>query len=321
MITLHHVSKNYGAVRAVDDVSLDVPKGHIHGVLGRSGAGKSTLLRTANLLERPDSGTVAVGGTELTALSASRLRTERARIGMVFQHFQLLDNRTVAANIALPLRLHKTERSARRARVAELLELVGLTDKADAYPAQLSGGQRQRVAIARALAPRPDVLLSDEATSALDPHTTVDILDLLARLRDELDLTILLITHELDVITRICDTASIMDEGRVVEHGAVAGLLAEPGSILGDQAFRLAPSANDGDGIDAEITFTASTVGEPVLATLVRRFDLDASITDAAVHTVSDGTVGRMRLRLPDTPAAEKALAWLAENRYGVRPV
>ncbi|WP_211207347.1 methionine ABC transporter ATP-binding protein [Stackebrandtia nassauensis] len=301
-------------------MSLDVPAATIHGVLGRSGAGKSTLLRVVNLLEPPDSGTVTVAGRDLGTLTPAGLRDARARIGMVFQHFHLLHNRTVAANVELPLKLHRVERGERQRRVAELLELVGLSDQARKFPAQLSGGQRQRVAIARALALRPDVLLSDEATSALDPGTTVEILDLFVKLRDTLGLTILLITHELDVITRICDSASVMRDGKVVEHGPVAELLATPGSDLADQAFRLA-APGEGGGINVEVTFTGSAVGEPVLAALVRHFDVDASITDASVHTVAQGTVGRLRLRLPQSAASEKAAAWLSEQGYGVRRI
>ena len=226
MITVTDVTKRFGSVTAVDDVNLHIEAGSIHGVLGRSGAGKSTLLRLVNLLERPDHGHITVDGTELTTLDHNTLRRERTRMGMVFQHFRLLANRTVAANVELPLKLHGVRATRRRARVAELLDLVGLPDKAAAYPAQLSGGQRQRVAIARALAPEPRILLSDEATSALDPQTTVEILDLLTRLRSELDVTILLITHELDVVTRICDSASVMADGAVVESGPVTDLLA-----------------------------------------------------------------------------------------------
>jgi len=319
MITLTEVSKQFGDVVAVDNVSLSIETGQIHGVLGRSGAGKSTLLRTVNLLERPDSGHVSIGGTELTTLDRNALRRERSRIGMVFQHFRLLSNRTVAANVGLPLKLHGLDRTQRRSRVAELLDLVGLPDKADAYPAQLSGGQRQRVAIARALAPGPEVLLSDEATSALDQQTTAEILDLLAGLRTELGLTILLITHELDVVTRICDSASIMANGSITESGSVSALLASPGSQLGAQAFRLPESTLGGTELTLEITFSGAAVGDPVLAQLVRKFGWEPSITDASVHTTTEGTVGRLRLRLPAGTGTDDATAWLTAQGYGVR--
>ncbi|THV24472.1 ATP-binding cassette domain-containing protein [Glycomyces paridis] len=239
-ISLSGVTKRFGDLTALDAVDLDVAPGEIFGILGRSGAGKSTLLRTANLLTRPDSGTVTVDGAELTALHGRELRRARAKTAMIFQHFNLLSNRNAASNVALPLRFGRVPRAARRARALELLDLVGLADKAKAYPGQLSGGQRQRLAISRALAADPAVLLSDEATSALDTDTTDEILDLLARLNRELGLTILLITHELEVITRICHRAAVMDSGRFVETGPVPELLADPGSRLGSQARRLA---------------------------------------------------------------------------------
>src|SRR5690606_4974911 len=239
-IRLSGVSKRFGDTVALDDVDLDVPPGEISGTLGRSGAGNSTLLRPVNLLTRPDEGDVFVGGAEITALSGRRLRAARAKTAMIFQHFNLLSNRNAASNVALPLRFARMPRAARRARALELLELVGLADKARAYPGQLSGGQRQRLAIARALAAGPTVLLSDEATSALDTDTTDEILDLLAELNRELGLTILLITHELEVITRICHRAAVMEAGRVVETGPVPELLADPASRLGASARRLA---------------------------------------------------------------------------------
>lgn len=326
MIELSEVRKKYRDTTALDGVDLSVRKGEVYGVLGRSGAGKSTLLRTVNALEKPDSGSVKVAGTEITALGGADLRAARSRIGMVFQHFHLLRNKTVAANVALPLRIAGKPKGERRPRVSELLDVVGLADKANAYPAQLSGGQRQRVAIARALAAEPDVLLSDEATSALDQQTTVEILDLLRRLNRDLGLTILLITHELQVVTRICDSAAILRAGRVVESGKVADLLAAPDSELGRQAFHLgdtaAPEAVPSPfGRVVDITFTGAEVGEPVVAALVRRFDLDVSILDAAVQTApGEGgfTVGRLRLAVPAGPRTGEALEWLRTRGYGV---
>jgi D-methionine transport system ATP-binding protein len=239
-IRLSGVTKRFGDTTALDGVDLEVAPGEIFGILGRSGAGKSTLLRTANLLTRPDTGTVEVGGRELTALRGRELRAARSQTAMIFQHFNLLSNRNAVSNVALPLRFRRVGRTERRERALALLDLVGLSDKAKAYPGQLSGGQRQRLAIARALASEPAVLLSDEATSALDTDTTDEILDLLARLNRELGLTILLITHELEVITRICHRAAVMEAGRFVETGPVPELLADPDSRLGGQARRLA---------------------------------------------------------------------------------
>lgn len=234
MIELRQLRRTFpGGVTALDGVDLTVAPGEIYGVVGRSGAGKSTLLRTVNLLERPDSGTVRVDGQELTTLAPAQLRATRRRIGMIFQHFHLLRGRTVADNIALPLELAGVPRARRAARVAELLDVVRLSDKAREYPSRLSGGQRQRVAIARALATDPAVLLSDEATSALDAYTTVEVLDLLRDLNRDLGLTILLITHDLGVIERICHRAAVLDAGRLVESGPVGELLSTPGSALG----------------------------------------------------------------------------------------
>ncbi|GAA3921045.1 hypothetical protein GCM10022629_30220 [Amorphoplanes auranticolor] len=221
---------------------LSVARGQIFGVPGHSGAGKSTLLRCVNLLERPDAGTVVVDGVELTGPKRQPLRAARRRVGMVHQHFALLASRTAAGNVAFPLEVTGVPRTERARRVAELLDLVGLSERANAYPAQLSGGQKQRVGIARALAAGPQVLLSDEATSALDPETTRSILDLLRELNERLGLTILLITHETDVVKRICHGAAVMRDGRFTESGPVADLLRRPGSEPAHGLFPLPPA-------------------------------------------------------------------------------
>jgi D-methionine transport system ATP-binding protein len=235
MILVEQLSKTYPAAPqpALDQVSLSIADGAVYGILGRSGAGKSTLLRCLNLLERPDSGRVLLDGVDLTTLSDSDLRRQRQRIGMIFQGFNLLHSRTVFDNIAVPLEIAGVGKPWRHVRVRELLELVGLSDKAQAFPSQLSGGQKQRVGIARALAAEPAYLLSDEATSALDPETTASILDLLRDINRQLGVTIVLITHELDVVKSICDHAAFMVNGRLVEAGPVPRLLADPQSSLG----------------------------------------------------------------------------------------
>jgi D-methionine transport system ATP-binding protein len=204
---------------ALDDVSLAVPQGWIMGIIGESGAGKSTLLRCVNLLERPTCGEVIVGGKNLMKLSSSELAAVRRKTGMIFQHFNLLSSRTVAGNVAFPIELTQASRGSIRSRVSELLQTVGLKDRAEYYPAQLSGGQKQRVAIARALANEPDVLLCDEATSALDPGSTENILSLLKDISAALRLTVLLVTHEMDVVRKICDDVAVMSGGRLVERG------------------------------------------------------------------------------------------------------
>ncbi|GAA1183377.1 methionine ABC transporter ATP-binding protein [Nesterenkonia xinjiangensis] len=234
MISLRHVSTTFPAARgkdpihAVDDVSLEIPRGSIQGIIGFSGAGKSTLLRNINLLERPTSGEVRVGGTELTGLGGEALRRARHQIGMIFQGFNLVNNLTVAQNVELSLKFAgERDRRVRRERAAEALEIVDITEKAKVYPAQLSGGQKQRVAIARALATRPEVLLCDEPTSALDPFTTATVLQYLADVNRELGITVVIVTHEMEVIKALADHVAVMESGRVVEQFHAAELRRE----------------------------------------------------------------------------------------------
>lgn len=226
MIRVEHVTKTFpGGVRALDDVSLEVGEGEVLGIVGRSGAGKSTLLRLLNLLDRPTQGRILLDGQDLTALSERQLRPLRRRIGVVFQQFNLLDSRDVRGNIAFPLEVAGVDRRERERRVDELIELVGLGDRRHAHPNHLSGGQKQRAGIARALAGDPRLLLCDEPTSALDPETTDQILDLIAELNRTLGVTVAVITHELDVVRRICTSAALLEGGRLVEHGRVADLI------------------------------------------------------------------------------------------------
>ena len=237
MITFKNISKTFrgsgGLVHALSDVSLHVPEGCIYGVIGSSGAGKSTLIRCANLLEAPTEGEVLVAGQNLVELSSAELRKARREIGMIFQHFNLLSSRTVYQNIALPLELAGQSAAEIEKAITPLLELVGLEDKRNSYPSQLSGGQKQRVAIARALASQPKVLLCDEATSALDPQTTVSILNLLRDINKKLGLTILLITHEMDVVKSICDRVAILSQGRVIEENDVESFFLSPKTKTG----------------------------------------------------------------------------------------
>ncbi|MGW5157285.1 methionine ABC transporter ATP-binding protein [Nonomuraea wenchangensis] len=306
MIQASGLRKQYGDVVALDGVDLDVREGEIFGVLGQSGAGKSTLLRCVNLLERPDAGTVTVAGQDLTALRETELNRARRRIGMIHQHFALLSSRTVAGNVAFPLEIMGVSRAERERRVGELLELVGLEGRGGHRPHQLSGGQKQRVGIARALAGNPSVLLSDEATSALDPATTQQILALLKRLNTELGLTILLITHEMNVVKSICDSVAIMTGGRVEESGTIADLVRTPGSRLTREIFPLPEPAPAGS---VTLTF-AGQAGRPVVSEVVRRFDVDLSILGGSIEELAGDSVGRLRVAL-DGSEAGAALAYL----------
>lgn len=236
MIVIEGLTKQYAGSGqpALNDVSFTVPKGAIYGILGRSGAGKSTLIRCLNLLERPSAGRILFNGEDIVQFDKARLRAHRLRTGMIFQHFNLLHARNVADNVAVPLEIAGVAKAQRQQRVAELLTLVGLADKAAAFPSQLSGGQKQRVGIARALAADPDVLLCDEATSALDAETTASVLALLETINRQLGLTIVLITHQLEVVKNLCDHAALLESGELQERGKIADLLAAPWSRLRD---------------------------------------------------------------------------------------
>ncbi|MDJ0350896.1 ATP-binding cassette domain-containing protein [Cryobacterium sp. PH29-G1] len=311
MISIKHVSKTFGsgtgATTALDDVSLDVARGEIFGVIGQSGAGKSTLIRAVNLLERPTSGTVTVDGDELTLLSPDQLRVARRKIGMVFQHFNLLAGRTAQGNVELGLEIVGVTGAERRRRSLEILDLVGLGDKAGAYPAELSGGQKQRVGIARALAGNPKILLSDEATSALDPETTRSILDLVKTINVQLGLTVLLITHEMDVVKRVCDSAAMLEHGRILEQGSIVSLISTPGSRLAHELFPLGEVPPHAGNTVIEITFSGGSADRPVIAQLARNYGLDVSILGAAVETIGGKQAGRTRLELPGSPVANAA--------------
>lgn len=244
VLKLKDVVKSYktrdGRVHALDGLDLSVGKGAIQGVIGFSGAGKSTLVRCLTALERPDSGQVSINGVDLAKLQGAQLRRARRRIGTIYQGFQLLASRTALGNVALPLELAGQPLAERKRRALELLDWVGLADRAGSYPAQLSGGQRQRVAIARALAAAPDVLLCDEPTSALDPETTAAILQLLKRVRDEFDLTVLLITHDLPTVRALCERVAVLEAGRVVEEGPTSTVFAGPNSTAGQRLLQVA---------------------------------------------------------------------------------
>ncbi|NBN65101.1 ATP-binding cassette domain-containing protein [Microvirga tunisiensis] len=307
-----------GEVAALDGISLNVPKGQVTAIIGRSGAGKSTLIRLANGLEKPTSGRVVVDGIDVAGLSEGELRGIRREVGMVFQHFNLLASRTVFDNVALPLEIAGADRVAIGTRVSELLDLVGLADKRNRYPSELSGGQKQRVGIARALATGPKLLLSDEATSALDPETTRSVLTLLKQINRDLGLTILLITHEMDVVKQIADDVAVIDRGRIVEQGSAFDVLATPrhattrsllaglpGHRLPD-AFSQRLSAAPVDGGRAVLrVVSAAGTGSGLLADLVAPLGGAAEIIAGTVETVGPRSFAAFVVTLPPYQAEQ----------------
>ena len=317
MIDLSHIEKIYdspsGPVRAIKDISLHINRGEIYGIIGLSGAGKSTLVRCINLLERPTSGRVTVDGQDITAMSESQLRQARKSIGMIFQHFNLLSSATVYENVAFPLRLVNTPKEKIDKKVTELLELVGLADKANQYPSQLSGGQKQRVGIARALASEPKILLCDEATSALDPQTTKAILQLIRDINAKLKLTVVVITHEMQVITDICDKVAVIDKGVIAEKGKVLDVFTNPQQPITKEFISVLLS-NDlpvgfrerevhqeqfsGSILLIRITFIGEAANEPVISRLIKNFDLNVGILFGSLDDIKGVPFGRLIISL-----------------------
>ena len=316
MIELRGITQTYqgsqGPVEALKGIDLTIQPGEVFGIIGKSGAGKSSLVRVINLLNRPTTGQVIVGGQDLTQLNDAQLREARREIGMVFQHFNLLSSRTVFDNAALPLELAGMDKAAIRARVNPLLELVGLAHLADRYPAQISGGQKQRVGIARALASRPKVLLSDEATSALDPETTRSILDLLRQVNRELGLRVVLITHQMQVIKQVADRVAVIEAGRIVEQGRVLDVFTRPqqaitkslideilpqelpASVL-DHVRKLAGQLGAGrTGQLLRLSYAGDSAYQPILSQLIRQFGVDMSILHGQVDEIQDETFGSL---------------------------
>ncbi|UCN15136.1 MULTISPECIES: methionine ABC transporter ATP-binding protein [Cellulomonas] len=303
MIELTGLRKVYaspdGDVVALDGIDLHVERGTVHGIVGRSGAGKSTLIRCLTGLERPTSGTVRVDGVTISDLAENKLRAARRRTGMVFQHVNLLDSRTIAANVAYPLEVAGVRRHERAARVAELLDLVGLGDRAGAYPAQLSGGQKQRVGIARALATEPGVLLCDEPTSALDGETTRQILGLVRDLRDRLGITVVVITHEPAVVRDVCDHVTLLEHGRVVQTGALAQVVTAVGSPL-SRALVPVPDLPPGDRRAlVEAVFSTDAVPTSVAFAAVAALGDDVEVASATVEPLGGVRVGRLIVDAP----------------------
>ena len=317
MIDLSHIEKVYdspsGPVRAIKDISLHINRGEIYGIIGLNGAGKSTLVRCINLLERPTSGKVTVDGQDITAMSESQLRQARKSIGMIFQHFNLLSSATVYENVAFPLRLVNTPKEKIDKKVTELLELVGLADKANQYPSQLSGGQKQRVGIARALASEPKILLCDEATSALDPQTTKAILQLIRDINAKLKLTVVVITHEMQVIKDICDKVAVIDKGVIAEKGKVLDVFTNPQQPITKEFISVLLS-NDlpvgfrerevhqeqfsGSILLIRITFIGESANEPVISRLIKNFDLNVGILFGSLDDIKGVPFGRLIISL-----------------------
>lgn len=333
LISVRKLEKVYGsgegAVHAIKNANFDIEKGEIFGVIGFSGAGKSSLIRCINLLERPTSGEVIINGTDITKLSQGELRKSRRKIGMIFQHFNLLSSATVFDNVAAPLRLNKTPKQVIEKKVTELLSIVGLANRAQAYPSQLSGGQKQRVAIARALANDPEILLCDEATSALDPQTTESILDLLLDINKKYNLTIMLITHEMHVVKKICDRVAVMEEGNIVEMGSVLEIFSAPKTsttrnfirnIFDDQLpegllerMQHAPGSRI-----IRLTFIGESTGHPVLAELTEKFHLKPNILVGNITQIKDTTFGYLVISLSGEAAVlDEALQYVEER--GIR--
>jgi D-methionine transport system ATP-binding protein len=315
VVRLSNVRRRFGETAALDGVSLSVRRGEILGIIGRSGAGKSTLIRCLNGLERPDGGSIEIEGREITGLGEAELQPLRRRIGMIFQHFNLLSAKTVEENVALPLKIEGWAKAKRLARAAELLELVGLTGKAKAYPSALSGGQKQRVGIARALAANPALLLSDEATSALDPETTRSILALLKDINRKLGLTILLITHEMEVVRKIADRVTVLDAGRVVEEGPIWQVFSQPqtettksllSGIRPQLPFHIAErlSADVAGNAVVSIDIAGPAATGALLQALSREFPDDHRLVHGGIDHIQDQAVGRFFITVPAHTAA-----------------
>ena len=344
IITVKNLNKTFqtkgGTVEALRNISLDIEKGDIYGIIGMSGAGKSTLVRCLNFLERPTSGTVSVDGKDLSSLSDRELRSLRSSIGMIFQSFNLLSQKNVLSNIMFPLQIAGVPRAEAKKKARSLLETVGLPDKERAYPAQLSGGQCQRVAIARALATDPQIILCDEATSALDPQTTEQILQLLQKINREMGVTIVIITHQMSVVRRICGSVAIVEKGELVEHGSVAEIFAHPKSKA---ARRLIIEGKDPDEWEEaesagsagfspldqlhesrriRIVFSTNSSYEPVIANMILKFGAPVNILKADTKDVGGTARGEMILGLPEDPALqEEMIAYLRERDLAVGDV
>lgn len=300
-------------VTALSDVSLSIEAGDIYGIIGMSGAGKSTLVRTINFLEKPTDGQIIIEGTDLATLSSKELRKKRSEIGMIFQGFNLLEQKNVIDNICFPLEIAKVKKKEAKKRAKELLDLVNLSEKEKAYPSQLSGGQKQRVAIARALATNPKILLCDEATSALDPQTTESILSLLKDINQKLGITIVVITHQMSVVTDICNKVAIIENGRLVEEGYVDKIFENPKTdaakeLISGKEIRFSPYESLNTGKTVRIVFSENSAYEPVIANVILKFKAPINILRADTKNVGGTAKGEMILGLPDDESLQNSI-------------
>lgn len=328
IIKLENVSKTFvsgsGEVEAVRNIDLEIEKGDIFGIIGLSGAGKSTLVRCLNLLEVPTEGKVYVNGKDFMSLSNKQLSIERRRIGMIFQHFNLLMQRNVLDNVAFPLEIAGTKKREAREKARKYLDIVGLTEKADAYPAQLSGGQKQRVAIARVLASEPDILLCDEATSALDPQTTKSILELIKQINKDMGITVVVITHEMSVVQEICNKVAVLDHGNKVEEGTVEELFRSPKT---EEAKKLVFSESAHirhmhSSRQIRVVFDGKSAFEPIIGNIILELRTPVNILYANTQTINGDAKGEMILQLPDNKEiADKMVEYFKEKNLGAEEV
>ena len=330
MIEFKDISKHYElkgqTIRALDQINLEIPEGSIFGIIGYSGAGKSTLIRLINLLERPTQGQVIINQKDFTALDARSLRQERANIGMIFQHFNLLQTKTVAANIEIPLKLLGVSKAEREKRLNELLDFIDLKHKKDAFPDELSGGQKQRVGIARALANHPKILLCDEATSALDPQTTKSVLALLKKINQEQGITIVMVTHEMDVIETVCDYVAVMEQGKVIETGSTIDIFSRPQhpttknfiqTVLQQQlpVNILNNLENQNHNSIYCLQFLGKSAQETVVQAVIKKFDISLNIVFANMTEINGTVIGQMFIQLLGDPAIiHQAIEFLQKN-------
>lgn len=330
-IEIKNLSKRFeikgNQIVALDKINLKIEKGDIYGIIGMSGAGKSTLVRSINYLEKPSEGQVLIDGVELSGLSEKDLRKKRSEIGMIFQNFNLLEQKNVLDNICFPLEITGVKRKEARSRARELLKVVNLEEKEKVYPSQLSGGQKQRVAIARALATNPKILLCDEATSALDPQTTGAILDLLKEINERLGITIVIITHQMSVVTEICKKVAIIDSGRLVEEGTVEQIFEAPKSdatkeLISGKEIRFTPLECLDSKRKIRIVFKDNSAYEPIISNLILKFGVPVNILKADTKNVHGKAVGEMILGLPDGDVIqEKILNYLDDKGLVVTEV